>query len=173
MKILALILATLMALASPAIAQPKPPTGYNTGMPFGLIGPKELDHLTAYAQKEGADLMGDMNLAYQKDEAALARVFSFSLKFKKLDRDAKAYGQLIYSSFLNLGEAYGVEKFSRLVAAQPEVVRQRIRDFIYYDATQAPKKIRAEAEAGARKGAPLLFPGDYVFGAGNDIFRES
>lgn len=173
MKILALLLTSVIALASPVIAQPKPPTGYNTGMPFGFIGPKELDHLAAYAKKEGTDLMGDMNLAYQKDEAALARVFAFSLKFKKLNRDAKAYGQLVYSSFLNLGGVYGVERYSRLVSAQPEAVRQRIRDFIYYDVTQAPRKLRTEAEAGARKSAPLLFPNDYVFGAGNGIFQKN
>jgi hypothetical protein len=58
------------------------------------------------------------------------------------------------------------------VAAQPEAVRQRIRDFIYYDATQAPKKHRKEAEASGRKSSPILFPSDYVFGAGNAIFTK-
>ena len=141
------LILTLLALFSAVGAIHAQPTGFNTGMPFGLIGPKELDHLEAYAKKEGVDLMGDMKRAYQKDEEALGRVFAFSLKFKKLDRDAKAYGQIIYSSFLNLAGTYGVERYSLLVAAQPEAVRQRIRDFIYYDATQAPKKHRKEAEA--------------------------
>lgn len=159
----------LFAVTCPTYAQP---TGHNTGMPFGHIGPKELNRLEAYAKKEDVDLMGDMKLAYQKDEMALARVFAFSLKFTKLDRDAKAYGQIICSSFLNLAEAYGIERYSRLVAAQPEAVKQRIRDFIYYDATQAPTKNRKEAEDSARKQAPLLFPGDYVFGAGNAILKK-
>jgi hypothetical protein len=163
---------TLLALFSAVGAIHAQPTGFNTGMPFGLIGPKELDHLEAYAKKEGVDLMGDMKRAYQKDKVALGRVFAFSLKFKKLDRDAKAYGQIIYSSFLNLAGTYGVERYSLLVAAQPEAVRQRIRDFIYYDATQAPKKHRKEAEASGRKSAPILFPSDYVFGAGNAIFTK-
>jgi hypothetical protein len=61
---------------------------------------------------------------------------------------------------------------SRLVAAQPNPVRQRIRDFIYFDVTQAPRKQRKEAEAATRKSAPLLFPNDYVFGAGNPIFKN-
>lgn len=166
------LILSLVALFSAVCATHAQPTGYNTGMPFGLMGPKEIDHLDAYAKKEGVDLMGDMKRAYQKDEEALGRVFAFSLKFPKLNRDAKTYGQIIYSSFLNLAEVYGVERYSRIVAAQPKAVQQRIRDFIYYDATQAPKKIQKEVEANARKSAPILFPSDYVFGAGDVLFQK-
>lgn len=144
--------------------------GFDTGMPFGAVGPEEMDGLERFAKKEGVDLFGDLKRAYAKDEQALARVFAFSLNFTKLDRDAKTYGQLIYSSFLNLVSVYGVERYSQLVAAQPARVAQRIRDFIYYDATQAPKPQRTEAEASARRAAPLLFPKDYLFAADNPLF---
>jgi hypothetical protein len=147
-------------------------TGFNTGMPFGLIGPKEIDRLEAYAKKEGVDLIGDAKRASEKDEEALARVFTFSVKFTKLDGNAKAYGQIVYSSFLNLSEAIGLDRYSKLVIAQPEAVRQRIRDFIFFDATQAPPKERKEVEEEARKSAPLLFPVDYVFGANDPIFKK-
>ena len=97
------LILTLLALFSAVGAIHAQPTGFNTGMPFGLIGPKELDHLEAYAKKEGVDLMGDMKRAYQKDEEALGRVFAFSLKFKKLDRDAKAYGQMFLQQLPEFG----------------------------------------------------------------------
>jgi hypothetical protein len=162
-------LAAALLLTSVSLAQR---TGYNTGMPFGRIGPAEVERLEAYAKQEGVDLIGDIKRAYGKDEAALGRVFTFSLKFARLDRNAKTYGHVIYSSFLNLAEVYGVEGYAAVVAAQPAAVRQRIRDFIYYDATQAPRKHRQEAEEGARGSAPALFPNEYVFGAGNPVFKK-
>lgn len=154
-------------------ASPTRSTGYNTGMPFGRIGPTEIDRLEAYAKKEGVDLMGEMKQAYQKDAVALGRVFMFSLKFSQLDRNAKTYGQIVYSSFLNLADFYGVNRYAEIVAAQPESVRQRIRDFIYYDATQAPRKHRKETEAALRATAPALFPNDYAFGAGQSLFHRN
>ena len=42
------------------------------------------------------------------DEDALARVFKFSIKFETLNSNARAYGQIIYSSLLNIGEVIGV-----------------------------------------------------------------
>ena len=165
-----------IAIAAAAFAliscAPKQETGYDTGSPFGVIGPKEFDRLAAYAQKEGVDLIGDTKRAYENDENALARVFAFSLKFETLDKNARAYGHLVYSSFLNLSEAYGMDHYSKLVASQPEAIRQRIRDFIFYDATQAPPEIRKEVEDQARKTAPILFPSDYRFGANDPIFKE-
>ncbi len=148
------------------------PTGYNTGMPFGLVGPQEIELLGRYAKKLGVDLVGDTRLAYDGDEAALARVFVFSTRFDRLDANARAYGQIVYSAMLNLGERRGLPWFAKIVAAQPPEVRQRVRDFLFYDATQAPRKQRAEVQAATRRSAPDLFPADYVFGAGNPIFTR-
>ena len=145
----------------------------NTGTPFGPIGEREINGLMARAQKDGVDLAGDLRRGYEADDAALGRVFAYAAKFTKLDRDARAYGQVIYSAFLNLSERRGVEAFAQVVAAQPEPVRQRIRDFIYYDATQAPKNVRAEVEKSMRQSAPGLFPADYVFGRGDPLFSKS
>lgn len=167
-----IILALVVFVFATAIAQAQS-GGFNTGMPFGVIGPKEMDGLEHLAKEKGVDLFGDLKRAYAKDEQALARVFAFSLNFANLDRDAKTYGQLIYSSFLNLASVYGVERYSQLVAAQPTRVAQRIRDFIYYDATQAPKSDRAKAEMSARRAAPQLFPKDYRFAADNPLFASA
>lgn len=163
-----LLLCLALLIPSAGSAQP---TGHNTGMPFGRIQQADVTHLQAYATTLRVDLLGDMKRAYEQDDEALARVFAFSLHFSELNRDARTYGQLIYSSFLNLAERYGIERYSELVAAQPIAVRQRIRDFIYYDATLAPKKTRKDVEASSRKSAPRLFPPDYVFGSGNPLFK--
>jgi hypothetical protein len=112
-----------------------------------------------------------MKRVYIKDNEAFARVMEFSLRFTKLDRDARTYGQLIYSSFLNLSVAFGIERYSPLVAVQPEKVRQRVRDFIFYGATHVPGKEPLEVEKAVRSSAPLLFPQDYVFGADDVIFK--
>lgn len=167
MRILAVIVWCAIALVGRAQS-----TGYQTGLPFGAVGPKEVAQLETFAAAQGFDLIGDLQLAYAKDDAALGRVFALSLRFTKLDRRARTYGHLIYSSFLNLSEQRGSEHFARLVAAQPEAVRQRIRDFIYYDCTLAPAADREKVEAAARAGAPTLFPREYVFGAGNVLFRK-
>lgn len=112
-------------------------------MPYGLITQPDITHLEARANKAGVDLMGDMKRAYERDEEALLRVFAYSLTFTKLDRDARTYGQLVYSSLLNMGEGRGVEAYSKLVVAQPPDVRQRIRDFLWYPVIQVPKPLRA------------------------------
>lgn len=159
-------------LAHPPTQRPESPTGYNTGMPFGLIGERELKRLQAFTQRSHVDLLGDIRAACEGDEVALARVFAFSTRFDRLDANARTYGQIVYSAMLNLGGQRGLPWFARIVAAQPPEVRQRVRDFLFYDATQAPRKHRAEAQAATRRSAPELFPADYVFGAGNPLFKR-
>lgn len=169
-SLLTLVLLVALGTAPCLSSAGTPPTGYNTGMPFGLIGARELDRLQSFAQRAKVDLIGDVRAAYQGDEPALARVFAFSTRFDRLDAHARTYGQIVYSAMLNLGEQRGIPWFARIVAAQPPDVRQRVRDFLFFDATQAPKKERAHAAAAARRSAPDLFPADYVFGAGNPLF---
>src|SRR5436305_13386132 len=74
------------------------------GMPFGQIGDSDVDRLAEFAKKTGFDLNAEMERVYNKDEEALGRLFKFSLVFKTLDANARTYGQIIYSAFLNLGE---------------------------------------------------------------------
>lgn len=146
--------------------------GHDTGMPFGVIGEKEHNRLQSFARQAGVDLIGDTHAAYRGDEAALARVFAFSARFERLDTNARAYGQIVYSAMLNLGQQRGLAWFSQIVAAQPPEIRQRVRDFLFYAATIVPKSKRAETQAATRQSAPLLFPAEYVFGAGNPIFSS-
>lgn len=166
--ILLLAVGSANGVAGPATAS----AGYDTGMPFGVIGPREIGNFERCAKQAGVDLLGDVRRAYTGDETALARVFAFSVRFDRLDENARTYGQIVYSAVLNLGERRGLPWFARIVAAQPAAVRQRVRDFLFYEVTQAPKKARASAEATARRSAPDLFPADYVFGANNPLFTH-
>lgn len=146
---------------------------FNTGMPFGPVGDRDIERLAQFSRSKGVDVVAEMQKAYSKDEAALARVFGFCVQFDSLDQNARAYGQIVYSGLLNLGESWGVDKFAAVLAKQDPKVQQRIRDFLLYDVTHAPKDQRPMIEAQTKKEYPTLFPPDYVFGRDDPIFKES
>jgi hypothetical protein len=142
------------------------------GMPFGKITDSDLDQLRQFAKKEGVDFVAELDKAYAKDTNALAKVFRFSLAMKSLDQNARTYGQVIYSSFLNLGETMGTERYSEVVVAQEPDVQQRIRDFLYFPVTCVPREVRAQVDKRVREEHPKLFPEDYQFGHGNPLFER-
>jgi hypothetical protein len=142
------------------------------GMPFGKITEADTDHLMKFAQTQGFDLSAELQKAYAKDTNALGRVFGFSLSFKTLDQNARTYGQVIYSSLLNLGEAIGPEQYSAVVLAQRPAVQQRVRDFLYFPVTRAPKNERAHVDKEVREDFPRLFPKDYQFGQDDPLFKK-
>jgi hypothetical protein len=113
-----------------------------------------------------------MKRVYGKDEEALARFFKLSLAFSKLDDHARAYGQVLYSSLLNLGEQIGVEAYVKVLDRQSPEVRQRVRDFLYYPMLRVPKEHRKEAEDETRKMYPSLFPAGFQFGHSDPIFAD-
>ena len=158
----------LLCLVSSAFA------AVDDGMPFGDITDANIEAFRTFAKPKGLDLQTDMQKVYEKkDAAALGRIFQFSTKLSNLDINAKTYGQIIYSSFLNLGESWGVESYAKILNSQRPEVRQRIRDFIYYPVTTLPEKIRKTEEKETRKAYPIMFPADYEFGRGNPIFKKT
>ncbi len=164
MKII-LSMALFLCLLSSAFA------AVDDGMPFGDITDSNVDTLGAFAKTKGLDLLSEMDKVYKnKDKTALGRVFQFSIKLTSLDINTKTYGQIIYSSFLNLGESWGVKAYAQVLNSQRPEVQQRIRDFIYYPVTLLPAKEREHQERETKKAYPLLFPADYTFGRGNQIF---
>lgn len=142
------------------------------GMPFGKIEDTDTDRLIKFAREQGFDLSAELQKAYAKDMNALGRVFGFSLRFKTLDQNARTYGQVIYSSLLNLGEAIGPEQYSAVVLAQSPEVQQRIRDFLYFPVMRAPKNERAQVDKEVRESFPRLFPKDYQFGKDDPLFKK-
>ncbi len=168
MKYGVLIFAFLVLLRS-AVASEE---DFDSGMPFGPIEDRHIEALARFSNGLGMDVVRDMERAYDKDEDALAAVFRFSLKFDRLDDNARAYGQMLYSALLNLGEWWGVDTFVGVLSRQEAAVQQRVRDFLFYPATQAPKKIRRNVQREIRDSYPKLFPRGYVFGRKNPIFEK-
>jgi hypothetical protein len=172
------VLATLVAVAAvTAVAAERTPGPIPDGMPFGRIVDEDVDHLQEFAFKRaGFDLKGEMARVYgdggKVDEEALGRVFSFSRQFNTLDNHARTYGQIIYSSLLNIGEHIGVPAYTKILDRQPADVQQRIRDFLFYPYTrQLPKERWDEALGETHQMYPTLFPKGFRFGRNDPIFK--
>jgi hypothetical protein len=161
---------TLAVLATLALSLPVKAQRSNDATPFGPISEVDVDQLMKFARARGFDLQPEMQRIYKKDEDALGRLFGLSLKFKKFDRNARTYGQIMYSCWLRFGEAYGVDLYLRVVDRQPDEVQQRVRDFLYYPLLRTPKEKRKENQEEIRRMYPRLFPTDFQFGRNDPIF---
>ena len=163
-------------LAATALAADRTPVPIPDGVPFGRMGDADLERLQEFAVKQGFDLKSEMERVYRsngRDEDALGRVFVFSRRFSRLDRYARAYGQVIFSSLLNIGEQIGVPAYAKVIDRQPADVQQRIRDFLFFPiARQAPKARWEEALAQSREMYPGLFPKQFQFGRDDAIFAN-
>ena len=162
---MSLTLSTILALLLPVQAQnPKDAT------PFGPIGEVDVDQLMKFGRARGFDLQPEMQRIYKKDEDALARLFGLSLGFKRFDKNARTYGQIMYTCWLRFGEAYGVELYLKVLDRQPDDVQQRVRDFLYYPLLRMPKDKRKENQEEIRRMYPRLFPTDFQFGRNDPVF---
>lgn len=161
----AVALLTIFALPQPVQAQSS-----NDPAPFGPISEVDVDQLMKFGRARGFDLQPEMVRIYKKDEEALARLFGLTLKFKKFDRNARSYGNIMYSCWLKFGETYGVDLYLRVLDRQPDDVQQRVRDFLYYPLLRMPKEKRKENLEEIRKMYPRLFPTDFKFGRNDPIF---
>jgi hypothetical protein len=163
--IMNLALSAILALALPVKAQTS-----EDRVPFGPLDEVDMDQLIKFGRARGFELQPELERIYKKDERALARLFGLSLKLKKFDRNARAYGQVIYSCFLRFGELYGLELYLKILDRQPADVQQRVRDFLYYPLLRVPKEKRRENQEEIYKMYPRLFPSDFKFGRNDPIF---
>ena len=147
-------------------------TKTDDGSPFGRVSDADIQNLMAFGKSEGADLSKELEFAYKNDDTALSHVFLFSLKFKKLDDNARTYGQIIWSSLLNMAEVRGTDWYSALVARQPANVQQRIRDFLHYATDKEAPAHEKEMSEAERADWQKLFPKGYLFGEDDPIFRK-
>lgn len=164
-SIMNLVSFVILALALPANAQYADPR-----VPFGPLDEVDMDQLIKFARARGFDLQPELERIYMKDEVALARLFGLSLKFKKFNRNARAYGQVIYSCYLRFTELYGVELYLKVLDRQSDDVQQRVRDFLYYPLLRVPKEKRKENQEEIYRMYPRLFPSDFKFGRNDPIF---
>ena len=139
-------------------------------MPFGPLGEVEMDQLIKFGRARGFDLQPELERVYKKDEDPLARLFGLSLKFKRFDRNARAYGQVIYSSFAKFSETDSVDFYLKILDRQSADVQQRIRDLLYYPLLRLPKDKRKENQEEISRVYPRLFPADFKFGRNDPIF---
>jgi hypothetical protein len=110
----------------------------------------------------------------QLDADALGRVFAFSLTFNSLDQNARTYGQIIFSSLLNIGEVVGVPAYAKIIDRQPPKVQQRIRDFLFYPIAQrVPKKEWPRAFEENQRVYPGLFPKSFQYGRDDPLFQST
>ncbi len=161
----------LVAMFCAAAALARAQQGATEGMPFGRMDDADVDRLQEFALKRGFDLKAEMARVYEKkmDEDALGRVFIFSRQFNTLDKNARTYGQIIYSSLLNMGEAIGVDRYTKIIDRQPPDVQQRVRDFLYYPDWHAH---RNESRKLYERVYPGLYPQNYQFGHDDPIFAK-
>lgn len=162
-----MVLALLAILAWPL---PLHAQSSNNVAPFGQISEVDVDQLMKFGRARDFDLQPEMERIYKKDEEALARLFRLSLRFKKFDRKARTYGQIMYSCWLKFGELYGVDLYLTVLDRQPDEVQQRVRDFLYYPLLRMPKEKRKENLEEIRRMYPRLFPTDFHFGRNDPIF---
>ena len=106
------------------------------------------------------------------DEDALMRVFMFSRQFNTLDKNARTYGQIIYSSSLRIGEVLGIDYYVSIINRQSTDVQQRVRDFLYYPMLTVRKEQRHQVEEENSKMYPTLFPKSFQFGRDDPIFAK-
>jgi hypothetical protein len=141
--------------------------------PFGRVGPADEDRLQDFALKRGFDLKAEMSRVYccekKIDEDALAHVFMFSRQFDALDKNARTYGQIIFSSLLRIGEVLGVPYYVSIIERQPPDVQQRIRDFLYYPDWRDHRDQNRETYDHVYPG---LFPKSYHFAHDDPIFAK-
>ena len=142
----------------------------NERLPYGPLGEVEMDQLIKFGRARGFDLQPELERIYKKDETALARLFGLSLKFKRFDRNVRAYGQVVYTCFTKFGETDNAALYLKILDRQPADVQQRIRDLLYYPLLRVPKEKRKENRDEICRFYPRLFPADFQFGHNDPIF---
>jgi hypothetical protein len=157
-----------------AAARPAQAIQVGPDPPFGPLTDADYQHLEEFSKRKGFDLGAEWTRVYRGDkeidEAALGRVFRFSLVFTTFNKDARAYAQLVVNSFLNIGEVLGVPYYTKVLDRQPPPVQQRIRDFFFYPGAAMPEQEREEAQAEVHKMYPTLIPAGFQFARGDSLF---
>jgi hypothetical protein len=167
------LLPIILCLWAPAATgRPLPTCEPNDGTPFGQTTREDEEKLAALAAAAGVDLEPTLHGAYAGEADAIHSIFGLAMHFTELNAGARAYGNMLHSMFLNIGEAPGLQEFTAVLLRLDASTLQRIRDFLYYPAVcVSSPAVRAQAEGTARRDFPRIWPPEYVFGEGDRLFE--
>lgn len=171
-----LLVASIVLCCSDRVSAAEPPfwpCEANDGAPYGRLTDSDADTLVSVASASGLELGLTLKKVYAGDQDALAMILRFSSQLKTLDMPARAYGNLVYSIFVNLGEARGTDFVTSVIVLQEPAVQERIRDFLWYPIFCIPEERRAEVEQELRADHPSLWPPEFAFGEKDSLFSKT
>jgi len=139
---------------------------------MALPTPAEGAELQKLAISQGVDLDAFWKELPENDQRGWGEVFKLSMQFCHFDRAAEVYGYQLFTAFVYFIDSAGEEKFAKLVNAQTPAVRQRVRDFLYYEAFNSEAEVIKNNERQLRTKLRLIFPVGYVFAADDPLFKR-
>lgn len=138
---------------------------------MALPTPAEKVELQKNAMSQGVDLDMVLKNLRANDQKAWRGVFRLSTNFTYFDRSAEVYGYQLFTAFSYFIDSASEASFAKLLNEQPPKIKQRIRDFLYYEAANSNSKVMKNNERLLRLKLALIFPASYLF-ASNDPFFE-
>ena len=83
------------------------------------------------------------------------------------------YGYQLFTAFSYFIDSVGEAKFAKLIDAQQANVKQRIRDFLYYEAANADPQVMKNNERILRLKLKKIFPSGYSFASYDPVFESA
>lgn len=128
--------------------------------------------LQKFAMSHGVDLDAILKELPEDDRQAWKKVFGLTMHFIRFDRSAEVYGYQLFTAFSYFIDSVGEAKFAELLDGQSSEVRQRVRDFLYYEAVNTDREVMKNNERLLRMKLKLVFPADYSFAANDPLFES-
>jgi hypothetical protein len=128
--------------------------------------------LQKFAMSHGVDLDAILKELPEDDRQAWKKVFGLTMHFTRFDRSAEVYGYRLFTAFSYFIDSVGEAKFADLIDGQSSEVRQRVRDFLYYEAVNADHEVMKNNERLLRMKLKRVFPASYSFGANDPLFES-
>lgn len=144
--------------------------GFYDSMP--LPTREEKGDLQKISVSHGVDLNSVLKDLPENDQKAWAGFFKVSMNFTHFDRAAQVYGYQLFTAFSYFIDSVGEAKFAVILNEQPLRIRQRVRDFLYYEAFNSDLKVMKNNERVLRIELKLIFPSSYVFSANDPLFGK-
>jgi len=140
---------------------------------MALPTPVEKMELQKMALSHGVDQDFVLKNLPENDQKAWVGVFNLSTNFTHFDRGAEVYGYQLFTAFSYFIDSAGEAKFAKLLNDQSPRIKQRVRDFLYYEAFNSDLSIMNNNKRVLRLKLKLIFPASYIFAADDPLFEKS